>query len=99
MTTATFSMRMDAKTKTALEEEARRQDRSAAWVANHAIEDFLAREEAMRESIRDAIAEADKGVFISGEAVERWLGRWAEGYDEPFPEPDIFPEDGKTAAA
>jgi hypothetical protein len=53
----------------------------------------------MRESIRDAIAEADKGVFISGEAVERWLGRWAEGHDEPFPEPDIFPEDGKTAAA
>jgi predicted transcriptional regulator len=37
MTTATFSMRTDAETKKALEAEAKRQDRSAAYIAQRAI--------------------------------------------------------------
>ncbi len=99
MATTTFSMRMDADVKRKLEEQATLEDRSAAYVANRAIEDFLAREDAMRTSIRKAIAEADKGVFISGEAVERWMERWADGHEEPFPEADIFPEADKVIAA
>jgi predicted transcriptional regulator len=99
MTSATFSMRMDAKTKGALEAEAKLRDRSAAYIANKAIEDFLDKQVYKRESLRAAIEEADKGVFISGEAVERWMERWADGHDDPFPEPDIFPESEKDAAA
>jgi predicted transcriptional regulator len=92
MPTATFSMRMDSDIKRRLEESARRKDRSAAYLANVAIENFLRRETAEREAIAEALAEADKGVFVSGEAVERWMQRWADGHDEPFPEPDIFPD-------
>ena len=99
MTTATFSMRMDADVKRRLEDEAAREDRSAAWIAQQAIEQFLDDRESKREAIRAAIAEADKGVFISGEAVERWMERWADGHEEPFPEADIFPEADKVIAA
>ena len=99
MASTTFSMRMDADVKRRLEERAALEDRSAAYIANQAIEDFLVREDTMRTSIRAAIAEADKGVFISGEAVERWMERWADGHEEPFPEADIFPEADKVIAA
>jgi predicted transcriptional regulator len=99
MTSATFSMRMDAKTKDELEAEAKRRDRSAAYVAQEAIKEFLDRQAYKRESLLAAIEEADKGIFISGEAVERWMERWADGHDDPFPEPDIFPENHKDAAA
>lgn len=92
MPSATFSMRMDADVKRRLEEKAAHMDRSAAWVAQHAIESFLAHEDALAESVRAALAEADKGVFVSGDAVERWMDRWADGFDDPFPEPDVFPE-------
>lgn len=92
MGTTTFSMRIDADIKKALEEEARRQDRSAAWIAKEAISDFLDRQAYKRECIEEAVREADKGVFISGDAVMAWMQRWAEGYNDPPPEPDIFPE-------
>ena len=99
MASTTFSMRMDADIKRRLEDEAAREDRSAAYVANQAIEDFLVRQDLMRASIHEAIGEADKGIFISGEAVERWMERWADGHEEPFPEADIFPEADKVVAA
>lgn len=99
MSTTTFSMRMNADTKKRLEESARRKDRSAAYLANKAIENFLRREAAEREAIAEALAEADNGVFVSGEAVDRWMQRWAEGHDEPFPEPDIFPETERASRA
>jgi predicted transcriptional regulator len=92
MPSATFSMRMDADVKQRLEESARRKDRSAAYLANIAIESFLRREVAERQAVADALVEADKGVFVSGEAVAHWMQRWADGHDEPFPEPDIFPD-------
>lgn len=89
MTTTTFSMRMDADVKRRLEEKAASMDRSASWIAQRAIEDYLAREEALIESIRNAL-ENDDGTRTSGEAVMAWMERWAEGHDDPFPEPDIF---------
>jgi predicted transcriptional regulator len=91
MTTATFSMRIDTKTKRALEEEARRQDRSAAYVAQRAIAEYLEREEAKVETVRKTLAEPDDGIRYSEEIVSRWMARWADGHDDPFPEPDINP--------
>jgi predicted transcriptional regulator len=87
MPMTTFSMRIDAGLKKALEIEARRRDRSAAYLAKLAIENLLDREEAKRQAIREAL-ETDNGERTSGEAVMRWLSRWADGHDEPLPEPD-----------
>ena len=99
MATATFSMRMDAGVKRKLEAQATLENRSAAYLANRAIEGFLERQDAIRESILKAIAEADGGVFVSSEAVERWMERWADGHNDVFPEPDIFPGLASVAAA
>jgi predicted transcriptional regulator len=92
-------MRMDADTKRRLEKKAAHLDRSVAWVAQHAIKDYLAREDALIESVNE-ILENDDGRRISGEAVMAWMERWADGYDDPFPEADIFltPEQIKKSA-
>jgi predicted transcriptional regulator len=99
MTSATFSMRMDRATKKALEDEARRMDRSAAWVANAAIAGFLDRAAYKREQIAALITEADKGVFVSEERMMAAMERWADGHEEPPPEPDIFPSVVASEAA
>ncbi len=92
MATATFSMRMDAETKRRLEEQAAQMDRSSAWVAQKAINEFLDREARIAQSIKTALAEARQGVFVSGEAVEKWMDRWVDGHDDAFPEPDVSPD-------
>ena len=91
MPTTTFSMRMDAETKKALEAEAKLRDRSAAWVAKEAIADFLDRQAYKRECLEEAIRRADKGIFISEEAMDRWVDSWDTENELPPPEPDIFP--------
>jgi predicted transcriptional regulator len=95
MTSTTFSMRMDAKTKSALEAEAKRQDRSIAYVAKAAIESFIDRQAYKRECLQSAIEEADKGVFISEEAIDRWMESWDTDNELPAPRPDVFPENFK----
>ena len=98
MATTTFSMRMDTDVKRRLEEQAALEDRSAAYIANRAIEDFLAREAALKAAVQDALDD-DDGVRTSGEAVMAWMSRWADGHDEPMPEPDIFIDMKKSARA
>jgi len=46
---------------------------------------------AMEKAVDAAIAEADKGIFVSQEAVDRWMESW--GTENELPMPDIFPED------
>ncbi|MFN0115023.1 MAG: CopG family ribbon-helix-helix protein [Paracoccaceae bacterium] len=87
---ARFTLRLDAELKQWLEAEAARQDRSVAWLAKRAIETMKADAEHRRRAIRAAIAEADKGVFVSGEAVNRWMDSWDTDAELPPPEPDIF---------
>jgi predicted transcriptional regulator len=91
MTSATFSMRMDADIKRRLEKKAASLDRSAAWVVQQVLQDYLDRQDALAESVRH-ILENDDGKRISGESVMAWMERWGEGHDDPFPEPDIFEE-------
>lgn len=92
MATTTFSMRMDADVKSALEAEAKRLDRSIAYVANEAISEFLDKRAYKRECIEAAALEADKGIFISEEAMMDWLDRLETDPDATPPEPDIFPD-------
>lgn len=88
-------MRMDARTKSALEAEAKLRDRSAAYVVKEAIEELLDRRAYKRESLIAAIEEADKGVFISEEAMDKWIESWDTDDELPPPAPDIFPNTAK----
>ena len=47
-------------------------------------------EKAYHAAIDEALAEADKGVFISGEAIIEWLESWGTDYVKPTPEPDHY---------
>jgi predicted transcriptional regulator len=47
-------------------------------------------QDAYLAAIDEALAEADKGVFFSGEAVIEWLESWGTDHVKPTPEPDIF---------
>jgi predicted transcriptional regulator len=93
MSTVPMSLRIDSKLKLALEREAELEDRSLGYMAQRAISHFVAGREEMRKMIDDAFAEADKGVFVSEEAVYSWMASWGTDNELPMPEPDIFPID------
>lgn len=95
MATTPFSLRLDTEIKTRLEKEAEFEDRSAGYIVQKAVEDYLESKEYFREQMRQAIAEADKGVFISEEAMHHWIESWDTDNELPPPEPDIFPETHK----
>lgn len=84
-------MRLEPELKTWLEDEGKRSDRSAAYVAKQAIAKVKQETEAKRQMIRDAVAEADKGVFVSQQAVHDWMESWGTDNELPKPQPDIFP--------
>jgi predicted transcriptional regulator len=92
MTVAPFSIRLDTKIKKRLEKEAKLTRRSAGFVVKQALKDYLDGKEHERKIADEAFAEAEKGVFISGEKVFAWMESWGTDKELPFPEPDIFPE-------
>jgi len=85
-----FTMRLEPELKDWLETEAKRQDRSAAYVAKQAIQSLKDKTEAKAQMIQDAIEEADKGVFISEEKMTAWFESLGTDNELPEPEPDVF---------
>ena len=96
MTTVPFSMRMDQATKTRLEKQAAIEERSAAFLVQKVVADYLDAKDCERKVFDEAFKEADKGIFISGEAVHRWMESWGTENELPMPEPDIFPANKKA---
>lgn len=84
-------MRLDDDLKRALEAEAKREDRSASYLASRAIKNMLSEKAAKHRKIEDAVAEAKKGIFISEEKMTAWVNSWDTDNELPQPEPDIFP--------
>ena len=89
MATERLSLRIDANLKKNLEQEARREDRSASYLAVKAIEAMLRDRAEKRDAIRAAVLEADEGAFISQEAMDAWISSWGEDAELPPPEPDV----------
>lgn len=89
-TSARFSMRLEPDLKEWLEEEAKLHDRSAGYIAAQAIATQKLRSESRRRMIDEAVLEADKGVFVSSEAVSAWMNSWGSENELPVPKPDIF---------
>lgn len=91
----TFSVRLSPETKRELEEYAKATRRSSAFIVKEAVEAHLAERRAYLAAIEEAIEEADEGVFVSGEAVIKWMESWGTENELPMPEPDIFPDKHK----
>ncbi|HEY5818798.1 MAG TPA: ribbon-helix-helix protein, CopG family [Mesorhizobium sp.] len=85
-----LALHLDDETMLKLEREARATHVSQAEIAEKAIRSFLDIQEFEREILCQRIAEADKGVFISGEAMHQWIESWGTEKELPPPEPDIF---------
>ena len=71
-----FTIRLQDETATKLDRIAQKLDRSRAYVAAQAIEDFVAREEWQLTEIESGLAEADKGEFASAAEVERVFNKY-----------------------
>ena len=87
-----LSLHVESELKSKLDDEARLQKSSPEMVAEHAIKRYLEIREYERDIIRERIAEADKGIFISEEAMNRWIDSWGTENELPPPDPDIFPD-------
>jgi predicted transcriptional regulator len=92
MANSPFSVRFDESTKSRLEQEAKREDRSTGYVINKAVEHYLNKKDNFRKEMETLVAEANKGVFISEEAMDKWMESWDTNDGMPPPEPDIFPQ-------
>ena len=91
MSSTPFSLRLDPELKARLEKQAEREDRSAAYIVQQALSNYLDAKEFFYAEMKRAVEEADKGVFISAEAMHRWMESWDTDNELPPPEPDIFP--------
>lgn len=89
--TTPVSLRLDGGTRDRLAAEAARLDRPAAQVASRAIRSWLDAQDELRRQIDEAVDEADRGVFVSSEAVGAWMESWGTDRETPMPEPDIRP--------
>ena len=85
-----LALHIDKDTKQRLEAEAQWQEQSEAEIATDAIKTYLDRQANLRKTIEAAAAEADKGVFISSDAMMRWVKDLFDGKKTAPPEPDVF---------
>jgi predicted transcriptional regulator len=85
-----LALHIDSDTKKRLEAEAQWQDQSEAEVAADAIKTYLDRQAHLRKVIEAAADEADKGAFISREAMMCWVKDLFDGKKRPAPQPDVF---------
>ena len=86
----TFSVRLPDALRREVDEFAKATKRSRSFVVKEAVAAYMSEQRAYLAAIDEALAEADNGVFISGEAVTRWLSSWGTPNELPAPEPDIF---------
>ncbi len=76
MPTSPFSLRLTSDIKAMLKQEAAEMNRSESFVATTAIKNFLLARQQKRQAIDIAIEEANKGHFISSQAMGAWVDSW-----------------------
>lgn len=87
----TFSVRLPDDLKASVTQLAALTKRSRAFIVKEAVAAYVEEQRAYLEVIDEALAEADKGTFVSGEAAFAWLDSLGTEKELPPPEPDIFP--------
>lgn len=88
----TFSIRLPDDLRAEIDKIAESTQRSRAFIIKEAVEAYVDEHRAYKAAIEEALIEADKGVFISGEKIHAWLDELRTNPNAPGPEPDIFPE-------
>jgi predicted transcriptional regulator len=85
-----LSLHLDAEIMARLEREAEAKEVAPVDLARSVIERYLNYQDREGDIIAERMAEADKGVFISSEAMLDWMERLETDPDAVPPEPDVF---------
>ena len=83
MTTATMTIRTDAKTLKKITALASSLDRSRNWVVADAIHRYLAEEEAEKTIVKEALASLDRGEGIPHDQVMDEMDIWLAPFGIP----------------
>ena len=86
----TFSVRLPDDLKAEVEKIAEAANRSRAYIVKEAVEAYVADHRAYLAALDEAIAEADKGVFVSSDAALAWLEELKTNPQATAPAPDVF---------
>ena len=65
-------------------------ERSKAYITSKAIEEYVERNRWKVEALKKAKQEAEKGEFISHDAMGAWINSLGTDEELPAPEVDIF---------
>lgn len=85
-----LSIRIDDTLRARLENAAKAEDRSVSYMAQKAIESFVAAREYRAEVIMEAYnSSLGEKEFISGEKMTGWVESWGTDNELAEPAPDI----------
>ncbi len=84
-----ISLRVAEVTKDRLDRLVRSTKRSRSFLAAEALDEYLERHQWQVDAIDEAVIEADKGTFVSHNAVTNWLESWGSEDELLAPEADI----------
>lgn len=85
METSTITFRVPREIKASLEAMAKSQARSVSQIMMFAAQQVVEESEAKKRMVAEAMAEADKGLFIPGDEVMAWFN--SLGTDQELPKP------------
>ena len=86
---AVLSVRVPESLKEQLDYLSRTTKRSKGYLATEALGDYVKKNAWRAKELQTAMAEADKGVFISHEAMFAWADARHERKTPALPKPDI----------
>ncbi len=90
MSKTVLSVRVPEELKDQLDFLAKATRRSKAFLAEEAIADYIKRNAWKAKELQEALLEADKGVFISHDAMISWVDSLGSEKELSPPKPDIF---------
>ena len=91
MASTVLSVRVPEELKAQLDYLSRSTKRSRAYLAAEALGDYVKKNAWRARELHDAISEADKGVFVSHEAMVAWANSLSTSAASAPPKPDIRP--------
>lgn len=89
MASTVLSVRVPEELKEQLDYLSRSTKRSRAYLAAEALGDYVKRNAWRAKELHAAIKEADKGVFVSHEAMVEWADALGATNESAPPKPDV----------
>ena len=86
-----LTLRVKDELKEKLESLAEATQRSKSFLATEAIERYIELESWQVAQIKKGIEQAEQGLVVSGEEMDRWLASWGTVKELSYPKPRKHP--------